>query len=218
MRNSGHLFNYEESIINLEKCIEYFTIHRNQFALSTCYNNIGLIHLYNYQINNNEIAVSKNYFKKARKIMIELNSKEEYQSLFNIGLTYLCEKNYSLAENLFDKAISLTPKVLTFDIEKFMCTKYLCQMFNKKINALECYNLLCDHYINIEFQNDPWIKYMFNYNMETLNGIINNCKPNYDEIIDNYCGDPQIYGLNYTFEINNYNFKFILAVSPHWRY
>ena len=133
-------------------------------------------------------------------------------------MTYLCEKNYSLAENLFDKAISLTPKVLTFDIEKFMCTKYLCQMFNKKINALECYNLLCDHYINIEFQNDPWIKYMFNYNMETLNGIINNCKPNYDEIIDNYCGDPQIYGLNYTFEINNYNFKFILAVSPHWRY
>ena len=218
LRNSGHLFNYKEALINLEKCVEYFTIHENQFALSTCYNNIGLIHLYNYQVNNNEIVVSKNFFKKARKIMIELNSKEEYQSLFNMGLTYLCEKNYSLAENLFDKAIALTPKVLTFDIEKFMCTKYLCQMFNKKINAKECYDFLCDHYVNIEFQNDPWIKYMFDYNMETLNGIINNCKPNYDEIIDNYCGDPQIYGLNYTFEINNYNFKFILAVSPHWRY
>lgn len=85
----------------MEKCIEYFTIHDNQFALSTCYNNIGLVHLYNYDVDCNEITISKNYFKKARNIMKELHSKEEYQSLFNIGLTYLCENNYTLAESLF---------------------------------------------------------------------------------------------------------------------
>lgn len=218
LRNSGHLFKYKESLLNLEKCIEYFTIHENQFALSTCYNNIGLIHLYNFDIDHNEITKAKNYFRDARRIMKELNSNEEYQSLFNIGLAYLCENNYTLAENYFGKAINLIPEVLTFDLEKFICTKYLCQMFNKKIDIVECYDLICDHYINIESQNDPWIKYMFDYNIETLNSIINNCKPNYNKIIENYCGDPQIYGLNYTFRTDKQNFKFIMAVSPHWRY
>lgn len=59
LRNSGHLFSYKDSLSNLEKCIEYFTIHDNQFALSTCYNNIGLVHLYNYDVDCNEITISK---------------------------------------------------------------------------------------------------------------------------------------------------------------
>lgn len=218
LRNSGHLFSYKDSLSNLEKCIEYFTIHDNQFALSTCYNNIGLVHLYNYDVDCNEITISKNYFKKARNIMKELHSKEEYQSLFNIGLTYLCENNYTLAESYFDKSINITPQVLTFDLEKFICTKYLCQMFNNKIDAIECRDLICDHYLNIESQNDPWIKYMFDYNIEALNSIINNCEPNYNSIIKSYCGNPYKYGLNYTFRNDKFNIKFIMAVSPHWRY
>ena len=91
-------------------------------------------------------------------------------------------------------------------------------MFNNKIDAIECRDLICDHYLNIESQNDPWIKYMFDYNIETLNSIINNCEPNYNSIIKNYCGNPYKYGLNYTFRNDQFNSKFIMAVSPHWRY
>lgn len=214
LRNSGHLFDYKDALLNLETCIEYFINHENLFALSTCYNNIGLIHLYQYNTDYTKISVSRKYFKKAREIMNELKSKEEYQSLFNIGLSYICENNYTVAESYIDKAIQIIPNVLTFDSEKFLCTKYLCQMFNNKINAKKCLDLICEEYFNIDCQKDNWIRYMFDYNIETLKSIIYNCDPDYANIINNYCGEPNCYGLNYIFKNN----KFILAVSPHWRY
>lgn len=218
LRNSGHLMDYNTALKNLQECIEYFMLSNNSFALATSYNNIGLIYLYNYKINQADILVARKHFHLAQKTMREFNSSEEYQSTFNIGLSYMCEKKYNVALRFFEQALQLVPGVLTFDIKKFICTQCICRLLNKEITPTECRNILNDEYIDVEKHADPWLKFMYEYNLETLDSIIKQCNGDYLEITNNYIGIPNIYGVEFEAIFENNKKSFILAPSPHWRY
>lgn len=218
LRNSGHLVNYTTALRNLQDCIEYFMFSNNSFALSTSYNNIGLIYLYNYKNNTNDILAARENFHSAQKLMREFHSNEEYQSTFNIGLSYMCEKKYDIALRFFDQALQLVPNVLTFDIKKFLCTQYICKLLNEEITPIECRNLLNDEYIDVETHTDPWLKFMYDYNLETIDSIIKHLRAVYSDITNNYVGIPDIYGVEFSTNYENKKCSFILAPSPHWRY
>lgn len=218
LRNSGHLVDYNTGLLNLQQCIEFFMSSNNSFVLSTCYNNIGLIHLYNYVNNTNDIKIARNYFSKAKQTMQDLHSNEEYQSAFNIGLSYMCENRYDVAMRFFEQALQLVPSELEFDIKKFLCTQYVCKMLKMEISPTECRNFLNNKYIEVEMHTDPWLKYMYDYNLESIDSIIHMRESNHSNIINDYSGDPDIYGVKYTCKYNGNDKSFILAPSPHWRY
>ena len=175
-------------------------------------------YLYNYKNNTNDILVARENFHSAQKLMREFHSNEEYQSTFNIGLSYMCENKYDIALRFFDQALQLVPNVLTFDIKKFLCTQYICKLLNEEITPIECRNLLNDEYIDVETHADPWLKFMYDYNLETIDSIIKHRRAVYSDITNNYVGIPDIYGVEFSTNYANNNCSFILAPSPHWRY
>ena len=208
LRNSGHLFEFNEALVNLKISLNYFENNNNEFVESTCLNNIGILYLYNIQDSTN-IKVARSYFKKAQKIMSNLKSNEEYQSIINLGISYFCENNISVALEYFENAQTIVPKNLTFDIIKLKCNILLCKYILNQNSIIETRKALLDLYTEAEDLPDPWIKLLCIYNLY----IITN-KPISDnsKIVQEYPGDIYKYGLI----INNNNF--MLGISPHWRY
>lgn len=211
LRNSGHLFPHNEAIKNLQKALEYFRNLDNKFVESTCLNNIGILYLYQSQETEN-ICVARNYFKQAKKIMHQLKSNEEYQSIINIGVSYLCENNPKLALEYFECAQALMPRSLSFDMMKLQCNILICKYLMDKKNIMYIREELLNLYSDAEDLPDPWIKLLCEYNIYILrNGNILGA----DNLFESYPGDVNLYGLI----VENPNVDgFMLGISPHWRY
>lgn len=211
LRNSGHLFPNDLAMKNLQKALEYFQNLDNKFVESTCLNNIGILYLYrNHELEN--IRIAKRYFNQAKKIMYQLNSNEKYQSIINIGVSYLCENNFALALEYFECAQSIMPNSLSFDMIKLKCNILICKYLMDKQNILSIREELLALCSDADEMPDPWIKLLCVYNLYILrDGNILAT----DEFIKSYPGDINQYGLI----IKNPNNKsFMLGVSPHWRY
>ena len=144
--------------------------------------------------------------------MHQLKSNEEYQSIINIGVSYVCEQNPILALEYFKCAQTLMPPSLTFDIIKLKCNILICQHLIDKqdVNYIrrELLNLCSD----AEELPDPWIQLLCIYNLYVLRdgSIIN-----YDDLQKIYTGDINLYGL--ILKQNNID-NFMFGISPHWRY
>lgn len=211
LRNSGHLFPENEAINNLQKALEYFQNLENKFVESTCLNNIGIIYLYQSQKKEN-ICTARKYFKQARKIMRQLKSNEEYQSIINIGVSYLCENNPELALEYFECARTIMPSSLVFDMIKLQCNILICKYLIRKQDVYYIREELLSLCSEAEELPDPWIKLLCEYNLYILrNGDISHT----DSFLKNYPGDVNLYGL--ILKNTNIN-NFMLGISPHWRY
>lgn len=216
LRNSGHLFEPSIARQNISSALEYFQTINNEFAVSTCFNNIGITYLYENPYSTNLVEQARMNFNRAKKIMHKLDSNEEYQSLFNIGVSYTCENNYSVAIDFYKKAKKLIKESLSFDIYKINCNIALCRFLNKDIDKDECIDLLTDDYVDVDNVPDKWLKFQYDYNLCTLN----NSNKNISEIqkYEYYNGNIKLYGLYLSVKHNDSNHRFLLAVSPHWRY
>lgn len=209
LRNSGHLFEFDKAIDNLQQSLEYFQNLQNVFVKSTCLNNIGILYLYQDQSREN-LSKARKYFKQAREIMSKINSNEEYQSIINIGVSYLCENNPEFALEYFESAQSILPTSLSFDIIKLKCNILICKYL---INAQDISTIrkgLLDLCSEAEELPDPWIKLLCEYNLYILR---NNGIP--DHLYENYPGNINLYGLIIK---NPHIDNFMLGISPHWRY
>lgn len=216
LRNSGHLFEPSIARQNISSALEYFQTNNNEFAVSTCFNNLGITYLYENPYDTKFISDARMHFNGARKIMHKLDSNEEYQSLFNIGVTYTCEKNYSVAIDFYKKAKKLIKDSLSFDIYKIDCNITLCRFLNEEIDIDECLDLLIDNYVDVESIPDTWLKLQYDYNLYTLNNLNNNI--NATRCYSYYNGNMELYGLYLNIKHGNNNNRFLFAVSPHWRY
>ena len=211
LRNSGHLFPISEALENIQQALEYFQNLDNKFVESTCMNNIGILYLYQGQ-DKESIHTARRYFKQAKTIMHQLNSNEEYQSMINIGISYLCENNLTLALEYFECAQTIMPDSLSFDLIKLKCNILICKylMNKQEVNCIRSELLeLCS---SAEDLPDPWIRLLCEYNLGILrNGSIAAT----DTLIQNYPGNVNLYGL--FLRTPNVN-RFMLGISPHWRY
>lgn len=209
LRNSGHLFEFDEAIKNLQQSLTYFDSLNNTFVQSTCLNNIGILFLYKGQKTEN-VNIARSYFTKAQSIMKDLMSNEEYQSLINIGVSYLCENNPNLALEYFESAKNIMPNNLTFDLIKLECNIIISKYILKKEDILNTRKKLLDLCSKAENLPDPWIKLLCTYNLSILR---NNNDLNF--LNENYPGNINLYGLI----LNNPQLEhFMIGISPHWRY
>lgn len=212
LRNSGHLFNYNDAINNLNKALEYFQKLDNKFVESTCLNNIGILYLYQSQEKEN-IHIARSYFNQAKKIMHELKSTEEYQSMINIGVSYLCESNFILALEYFEFAQTIMPSNLSFDMTKLKCNILICKYLLNSLNIHSVRDELLELCSEAENLPDPWIKLLCEYNLYILrNGDIAATV----DLTKNYPGDMNLYGL--ILKKHSNIDSFMLGISPHWRY
>lgn len=213
LRNCGHLYTFEKAFCLLNDSLNYFKQMSNKFIESTCLNNIGILYLYK-DINPDNLQIAKDYFVKAKQIMHDLKSNEEYQSMVNLGVVHFCEENYSLALEYFELAKQLLPTSLTFDLLKLesniFITKYALNIQTLNETRLAFLDLV----EKAEKMPDPWISLLCNYNLYILK---RNSEQYSGEFTTNYPGDISSYGLY----LNNSNTKvnqIMLVVSPHWRY
>lgn len=211
LRNSGHLFEFDKAIANLQKSLEYFQNLSNKFVESTCLNNIGILYLYQNQ-NKGNIYTARKYFKQAQKIMHHLKSNEEYQSIVNIGVSYICEGNPKLALEYFECAQMIMPQSLAFDIVKLKCNILICRYLINKEDITYVREELLNLCSEAEDLPDPWIRLLCIYNLYILrDGDI----ANLTDLQETYPGDINLYGL--ILKTQNTE-KFMLGISPHWRY
>lgn len=211
LRNSGHLYEFDKAIANLQKALEYFQNLSNKFVESTCLNNIGILYLYQSQ-NEGNIYTARKYFKQARKIMHQLKSNEEYQSIVNIGVSYICEGNPKLALEYFECAQMIMPPSLAFDIVKLKCNILICRYLINKEAIIYVREELLNLCSEAEDLPDPWIKLLCIYNLYVLrDGDI----VDLTSLQETYPGDINLYGLILKTQDTK---KFMLGISPHWRY
>jgi len=211
LRNSGHLFEFDKAIDNLQQALEYFQNLSNKFVESTCLNNIGILYLYQGQ-NKENINTARNKFTQAKKIMHQIKSNEEYQSIINIGVSYICENNPRLALEYFECALTIMPSNLTFDIIKLKCNILICKYLIDNQELINIREELLDLCTQAEDLPDPWIKLLCIYNLYVLR------KDNISNLTivqEDYPGDINLYGL--IIKIDNMD-RFMLGISPHWRY
>lgn len=211
LRNSGHLFEFDIALANLLQALEYFQSLNNKFVESTCLNNIGILYLYAGS-NNEYISIARKYFNQAKKIMHQLKSNEEYQSIINIGVSYLCENDPKLALEYFECAQMIIPSSLTFDIIKLKCNILICKYLLNKQDIAYIREELLNLCSEADDLPDPWIKLLCIYNLYILrhDGL-----SNLNRLQDSYPGDINLYGLI----IKHHNIEnFMLGISPHWRY
>lgn len=211
LRNSGHLFGFDKAIDNLQQALEYFQNLSNKFVESTCLNNIGILYLYQGQ-NKENINTARNKFTQAKKIMHQIKSNEEYQSIINIGVSYICENNPRLALEYFECALTIMPSNLTFDIIKLKCNILICKYLIDNQELINIREELLDLCTQAEDLPDPWIKLLCIYNLYVLR---KDNISNLSIVQKDYPGDINLYGL--IIKIDNKD-RFMLGISPHWRY
>ena len=211
LRNSGHLFDFQTAYENIFKALEYFQSVNNTFVESTCLNNIGILYLYK-GLEPSNIQIAKSYFKQAGKIMHQLKSNEEYQSIINMGVGYFCEKDYYMALEYFTNATYVMPQSLTFDFVKLECNKLICQYMTGNLSLEDMQGELLSLYSEAEELPDPWIQLLCKYNL----GILRTDSISYIKSMEKeYPGEINVYGLIVP---NNEFGDFMLGISPHWRY
>ncbi len=211
LRNSGHLFDFQTAYENVNKALEYFKTINNTFVESTCLNNIGILYLYKGKESSN-VLTAKDYFKKAQKMMHQLKSNEEYQSIINIGVSYFCEKDYNMALEYFTNAAHIMPKSLTFDFIKLKCNTLMSQYMIGSLPIEDIREELLLLYSEAEKMPDPWIRLLCKYNLSMLRADNNSY---IESLKKEYPGEINAYGLI----VPNTDFgNFMLGISPHWRY
>ena len=211
LRNSGHLFDYQTAYEHINRALDYFKSINNTFVESTCLNNLGILYLYK-GLEPSNIQAAKNYFKKAQKIMHQVKSNEEYQSIINLGVSCFCEKNYNIALEYFTSAVQYMPDSLTFDLIKLKCNTLVCQYIIGHMALEDIRGELLSLYSEAEELPDPWIRLLCRYNLS----VLRTDKVEYiGELEDTYPGEITAYGLI----VPNTGFgDFMLGISPHWRY
>lgn len=211
LRNSGHLFDFQTAYENVNSALKYFKSINNTFVESTCLNNIGILYLYK-EVESSNIQTAKGYFKKAQKIMHQIKSNEEYQSIINLGVSYFCEKDYNMALEYFRDAAHIMPESLTFDFIKLKCNTLVCQYIIGSLSLEDIRRELLSLYSEAEELPDPWIGLLCKYNL----GILRTDNNSYIEKLEKvYPGEITAYGLI----VPDTEFgDFMLGISPHWRY
>lgn len=211
LRNSGHLFDFQTAYENVNRALEYFKSINNSFVESTCLNNIGILYLYK-EVESSNIQTAKSYFKKAQKIMHQIKSNEEYQSIINLGVSCFCAQDYNMALEYFTNAAHIMPESLTFDIIKLKCNTLVCQYIIGSLSLEDIRGELLSLYSEAEELPDPWIRLLCKYNLS----VLRTDNDSYIEELEKvYPGEITAYGLI----VPNTGFgDFMLGISPHWRY
>lgn len=213
LRNTAHLFNYEQALLNLNNALAYFDKAKaTKFALATTYNNLSVIKIWHSDYNSAICDANK-----AFDILTMLQSNEIFEVWCNMGVIHLKNKNYDKCMQCFSKAKETCPIELTLDHLMLNINMVIAQMsagIQSRADACLVLKRLSDENIVID---DPWYEFQLNYNLLTLSGCI--ASGTYtDKYLSKYNDGLTKYYIFHNIYIDNYTYKMCVGLSPNWRY
>lgn len=219
-RNSGHLFEPEAALSLLQESANYFKHSGDDFAYSTCLNNMGIVHLRWSNQFKPHIESAISLFEQAGEIMERIDSRESYQSRANLGIAFFCLSNYSVASEYLKIALDTVPSNLTFDIVKLKCNLVIVEMVSGCKDSLSCIDSLLSLYAGSAGVPDPWLRLFLDSTLDTAKAWPEPRTTSIDCIAQSisYPGDSRAYGHFATISYQGVEREIMLGVSPHWRY
>lgn len=213
-RNSAHLFSYDEAIYNISKAKTYFEEKGSSFAVATCHNNLGVVFLWN-----NEIEHAELMFFNAIEMFLNINSNEIFEPYCNLAVIEAIKGNYTYSRDFFQKSQHYVSENLKFDYILLKHNSFALELIEKGINAFSYLN----EYLNLSTMSkqigDPWLTFQIEYNLNIIrknnNEKIKKLNPNILRGLLNRINTGQEVLINSTLD---HNTKILFSLSPHWRY
>ncbi len=205
LRNSAHLVDYRSAESNLKSCCDFFK--GRKFELATCLNNLGIIYLYN-----NKISNAKNCFEEAIDIFNKIESNEIFEAYCNISILYLLQHDQEQTLKYLNLAKKKIPLALHMD-HILLNVNELIINYIYSLNQKETCIKILEKISQENDIKDEWTKLLINYNL--------NCFKSENEYNESFL--KQIKARRNGFEVffskdTDGNIKFMLGLSPHWRY
>ena len=165
LRNTAHLFTYNQAYENLQQCLDYFNKCGTIFEQATVLNNISVIQIWNGPSTYN---VAETNIHEAIKKFRTIKSNEIFEAYYNYGTLYYLKGNYPKAIECYDNALNEVPTVLTMDTTLLNINKKICEcaIDSKKIDDLEKFILKSLN--KSEILQDPWVRFQLEYNLKNI--------------------------------------------------
>lgn len=218
LRNTAHFYDYERAKKNLLLSLKYFSNNSHtSFTIATIHNNLAVIDIWN---KNYEEA--DHYLKSAIKILGQIYSNEIFEPYCNKSILHLMRLEYNTAYKYAQNALANCPKTLTLDIVMLsvnLIVIRLCQNNLTIEEALIELEQLSNRYSLIE---DPWYEFQLLYNRKKLAEAIHQktvpLNAIHERYISEYCNTKTKFYILKQFQIQSFQVKLCLGLSPNWRY
>lgn len=218
LRNTAHFYDYERAKKNLLLSLKYFSNNSHtSFTIATIHNNLAVIDIWhkNYE-------EADHYLKSAIKILGQIYSNEIFEPYCNKSILHLMRLEYNTAYKYAQNALANCPKTLTLDIVMLsvnLIVIRLCQNNLTIEEALIELEQLSNRYSLIE---DPWYEFQLLYNRKKLAEAIHqktvSLNAIHERYISEYCNTKTKFYILKQFQIQSFQVKLCLGLSPNWRY
>lgn len=217
LRNSAHYFSYQTALKNLISVFNYFKQRGLLFEEATALNNLGVVYLWNQ-----ELEDAYKCLNKAIQIFERLSSNELYEPLCNCGVLEFLKDDFNEAKKSTEKSLIIVNKSLTLDHIILNNNLLLIMLAMKEINIEECKNNFFLLYMQSKIVEDPWLHFLITHNLCKLEKLLSlDSKDEPQEYFMQKLLNRKETGVEVmkTINIENYGeINFLLSLSPHWRY
>lgn len=218
LRNTAHFFEYESAKANLLSALNYFNNNRHtSFVIATIQNNLSVINIWNEKYDE-----ADQFLKPAVKTLEQLYSNEVFEPYCNKSILHLMRREYTVAHKYAQDALNNCPKTLTLDIIMLNINIIIIELCQQEISiedAVLALEKLSNQYPLIE---DPWYEFQLLYNRRQLAALIQNedvpLSHMHERYITEYNNAKTKFYILKQFQIQNFQVKLCLGLSPNWRY
>lgn len=216
LRNSAHLYGYDDALDNLRRAFEFFERIGEEFETATIRNNLGIVYLWG-----GEVDRARHCFLEARKVLAGLASNEVYQPLINLGVTCLVEGRIEDGLLYLLEARQWVPSRLTLDQLILEANITVSQILQQSISLSNAEERFSSFYSESRAINDEKLHCHLGYNLIELQRFLHNVtRISVSEDFLEGVRSRRTTGFEVfiDFPIGDRALKLLLALSPHWRY
>lgn len=218
LRNSAHLYPYDTALQNLFTVYDYFDRQEFIFGKATALNNIGVVYLWNY-----ELEKSETILMEAKNLMEGVNSNEIFEPIWNIGVQKALQNKYKKAKELLMESKGWVSQSLRLDhiiIEMNVLMVEACKTKTRSsiLKLLEDLEYL---YIESKKMNDPRVHTQICFNLSALYRLLNiDAKYEMDQHVLEILLSRETTGIEVfkKVRIGKKAIEILFILSPHWRY
>ena len=218
LRNTAHLYDYDEAKKNLILSLKYFSNNKHtSFTVATIQNNLAVINIWK-----GKYEEADYYLKPAIRTLEQIYSNEIFEPYCNKSILHLMRLEYDTAYKYAKNALENCPKTLTLDIVMLSINLIIIRLCQRKLTAEEALialEQLSNQYPLIE---DPWYEFQLLYNRRQLAEIIQQepviLRTIHERYISEYCNTKTKFYILNPFQIENFQVELCLGLSPNWRY
>jgi tetratricopeptide (TPR) repeat protein len=216
LRNSAHLYCYDDALSNLRRALEFFERSGEPFETATIRNNLGIVYLWG-----GEVDRARHYFLEAREVLAGLASNEVYQPLINLGVTSLFGGRIEDGLLYLLEARQWVPSRLTLDQLILEANITVAQVLQETISLRDAEERYSSYYADARSINDEKLHNHLGFNLVELQRFLDGmAKVSVSDEFLEGTRSRRMTGFEVfvDFPAGERTLKLLLALSPHWRY